>query len=318
MATIRPFTPADYEGGSRVANVVWSEYPETADSWRHEDEHRDPKCLWARWVAEDDGQIVGYGEFTQWPGQYHPRKFDIGVTVLPDHHGQGIGATLYRAILAGLEPHQPIQLKGDTREDMTRGVAFAQRLGYVEKMRSWESRLDLTTFDPAPFSTEGARAAAEGIVIKTFAELAADPERNRKLYDLSWDLIQDVPSTDPPTRMTYEYFVEERLGHPDFLADGYFVALDGADYVGYTNFWLSQASADLYTGLTGVRRSHRRRGIAMALKLRALDYAKSTGAPLVKTWNETGNEGMLAINIRLGFVRQPAWISFIKSLADEA
>ena len=69
----------------------------------------------------------------------------------------------------------------------------------------------------------------------------------------------------------------------------------------------------LYTGLTGVRRSHRRKGIALALKLRAVDYARRHGIEEVRTWNASTNEGMLGINIRLGFQRQPAWIDFVKT-----
>ena len=29
---------------------------------------------------------------------------------------------------------------------------FAERRGFVEEMRSWESRLEVATFDPAPFA----------------------------------------------------------------------------------------------------------------------------------------------------------------------
>ena len=36
--------------------------------------------------------------------------------------------------------------------------------------------------------------------------------------------------------------------------------------------------------------------------------------PLIKTWNNSGNRPILAINERLGFVRQPAWIQFRKVL----
>jgi hypothetical protein len=56
----------------------------------------------------------------------------------------------------------------------------------------------------------------------------------------------------------------------------------------------------------------------MALKVRSLAWAKATGAPEVRTWNESNNQGMLAINIALGFVRQPAWITYLKAIQDEA
>src|SRR5262249_28262313 len=69
---------------------------------------------------------------------------------------------------------------------------------------------------------------------------------------------------------------------------------------------------------TGVLREYRRRGIAMALKLRAILYAKSAGYSRIKTWNEQGNRPMLSINEALGFIKQPAWIAFAKKLSDAA
>lgn len=69
--------------------------------------------------------------------------------------------------------------------------------------------------------------------------------------------------------------------------------------------------------MTGVIRDYRKRGIATALKVRALTYAKERGAPAVRTWNEVNNDGMLGINFRLGFVRQPAWIEMGKTLKAE-
>jgi RimJ/RimL family protein N-acetyltransferase len=98
------------------------------------------------------------------------------------------------------------------------------------------------------------------------------------------------------------------------MAEGYFLALDNGQYVGLSTLWASQGVPDLYTGLTGTLRSHRRRGIALALKLSAIDYARSIGTPRIRTWNATGNEGMLAINEALGFVKQPAWIEYALEL----
>lgn len=79
-----------------------------------------------------------------------------------------------------------------------------------------------------------------------------------------------------------------------------------------------RASDDhLDTGLTGVRRAWRRKGIALALKLRAIAYARSVGAPVIRTENATTNQAMLAINEALGFAKQPAWITFVKKITDE-
>jgi len=70
----------------------------------------------------------------------------------------------------------------------------------------------------------------------------------------------------------------------------------------------------LYQGLTGVLREYRGKGIAVALKLRVLDFARKNGFDSIRTFNASTNEGMLSINAKLGFKRDLAWITFEKNL----
>lgn len=80
--------------------------------------------------------------------------------------------------------------------------------------------------------------------------------------------------------------------------------------------WINdQTYRRLDTGLTGVIRSHRRRGIATALKLRTIDYAQQHGAMTIETSNEENNP-MYQINLKLGFQPKPAWVSYRKSLTE--
>lgn len=318
-AAIRPFTPDDYPAIAAVTNAVFSDYATSSDELRRGDEQRDPKCHLGRFVAERDGAIVGLAECGQWAGMYHPRKFVLGVTVRPDWQGRGIGASLYDRALASLEPFAPLSVRGQTRSDWPPTLRFFAARGFEEGMRSWESRLDVAAFDPAPFAGAEARTAAGGIVIRTIAELAGDPDRDRKLHALDEALSRDVPHPEPHTPISFELFRRRVIEDPNLLPDAYFVALDAAtgEYAGMGQLWNSEGSADLYNGLTGVRRAYRRRGIALALKLRGIAYAQAHGRPTIKTWNESNNAAMLAINEALGFARQPAWVDLVKRLRDE-
>ena len=314
---IREFSPEDYPAVVAVGNAANPDYPRTEPEWRHEDAMHDPKLRRRRWLAEWDGRVAGFGGYHQNPWQYHPQKFTVFVAVRPEFRRRGIGGALYEHTLAALAEYDPIQLKAHARENDPDSVRFLNRHGFVEQMRDWESRLEVAAFDPAPFAGRVERVLGQGIAIRTCAELENDPARFRKLHTLEGAVEDDMPAAEPVTHSSFEAWERRVTRSPGFLPDAWSVAVDGSEYVGLTQFWASQASPVLYTGATGVRREYRRRGIALALKLRAVEYARRRGAPELRTWNEVGNEGMLSINIRLGFRRHTAAIGFVNELREE-
>src|SRR5205823_7130788 len=130
-----------------------------------------------------------------------------------------------------------------------------------------ESRLDVVAFDPASYSNLEEQLRTQGVEIKTFRELETDhPGRNHKLYALENELVMDVPNMDERTPITYDTFMHT-INSPYMLTDAYFVALCNDEYIGVNTLYRSRASNHLQTGLTGVKRAYRRRGIATALKL---------------------------------------------------
>jgi GNAT superfamily N-acetyltransferase len=270
-----------------------------------------------RVLAEADGVVVGEARYGQFPDMYHPRRFWADVAVDPRYQRQGIGTALYTQLLADLERLEPLTIRIQVRDDLAQARRFATRHGYQEDRRSWESRIVPADFDPAPYAAHRARVAADGVEIRTLAELAADPEYRQKLFAMFVEIDEDEPRPDPYTPLTYDQFEKRTFGDPNYLPEAYFIALKDGEYVGQTSLGASQGNAELYTGLTGVKRANRRRGIALALKLHALDYARAAGASVVKTWNDSINRPMLSINERLGFVKQPAWIDMVRVLREE-
>ena len=88
-----------------------------------------------------------------------------------------------------------------------------------------------------------------------------------------------------------------------------FVALDGDEVVGYARLYSIPALTHrLENGLTAVRGSHRRRGLATALKRAQISGAAANGFRELVTSSVEGNEAMRAVNERLGYKPLPAWI----------
>jgi RimJ/RimL family protein N-acetyltransferase len=79
--------------------------------------------------------------------------------------------------------------------------------------------------------------------------------------------------------------------------------------VGYARLYsLPALSQRLENGFTGVRRSHRRRGIATALKRAQVSWAAANGYRELVTSTVEGNDAMRGVNARLGYRPLPAWI----------
>jgi hypothetical protein len=114
---------------------------------------------------------------------------------------------LYDHTLGALDPFAPLSIRGQVRADWANSVHFLRVRGFGETMRSWESRLASPTSIP-PFAGAEARTGGERDQIRTFAELASDPERDHKLYELDRDLSEDVPHPEPHTPISREFFVE--------------------------------------------------------------------------------------------------------------
>ncbi|HWI64181.1 MAG TPA: GNAT family N-acetyltransferase [Symbiobacteriaceae bacterium] len=313
--TIRPFCEQDYEAFAAVSTIVY-DHTISAESMRRDDQTRDPRCLHRVWLAESDGQVVGFGEYVQFPGVYHPRKFDVGVGVLPSFRRLGIGTALYETVFEGLRPLDPISLSCGVREDWPGALAFAERRGFVEEMRSWESHLDLTTFDPTAFMAAVEAVRAQGYELRAYPELPQGEDYARRIHAMHQETRRDVPSTEPLTEVPFEQWYKH-YASPTFFPEAYWVALKDGELVGMSNIWKTDDPAVLNTGLTATRRAHRGNDVAKALKVCSLTAAKAAGYKRVRTWNATQNHGMLAINGWLGFVRQPAWISLTLQIHPE-
>lgn len=315
---IREFTADDYSAIAEIGNALYPDYRYSADEIRYDDEHFDrTKYLLKRYVAEVDRRVVGYAEYNHMPHMFHPQKFWLYVGVHPDFQRRGIGRALYESIVSDLLALKVIRAFASAREDYPRSLAFLQKNGFAETRRTWESRLAVQTLDLKKFSHYLGKFASHGLTLSSLAdERQRDPDCLRKLHELFVTIMEDVPHPDQYTPVDFEHFLRYNVEHPDAIAEGYLIAKDGEKYIGLSNLRLSKDEPkDLYQGLTGVRREYRGKGVAMALKLKTIEYARAHGYDVIKTWNDSTNEGMLAINVKLGFVRQPAWITFVKEFA---
>lgn len=315
---IRTFTADDYPaivGIDAGLNIIWPQRPRTPEAWAEADRNRNPRYKFQRWVAVMDGDVVGFGSYGQGGLDYHPQRFYVNVEVSPNYQRQGIGAALYDQVMAGLYPFDPRVLRANAFTNLPQGFPFLQKRGFYEAFRETPVHLDVASFAPGPYAGLEAKLLDKGIIVKTLRELEPDPDRDRKIYDLYWEITDDVPQEEPRIeKQNFDEWIAWGLHDPTILHDAYFVAVCGDEYVGLSEWGKDPDSDVLQGGLLGVRRTYRKQGISLAMMLRGIAYAREHGSPVLKTCTAVQNVPMQALFNKLGFARDPEWLQCQKDI----
>jgi mycothiol synthase len=315
---IRAFTENDYATVAQVEKAVYPDYADTAEEMRFYDEAREKHQLFGRFIFEDSsGDVFGTARFWQSAERYHPKKFYFDVQVLPERRSKGVGRGLLEHVLGHLAGFQAVTVRAWTRADWTHALAFLEGAGFVEEYRAWESRLDVQDFDASPYLHLEEQLKLEGIELKSYADLLGTPDLAHELWRLDLDAGRDMPDPEPFTETTFERFETRALKNPDFVPEAYVVAVKPGDdqkleFLAESTLWWSEGKADAWNGATGTRREWRGKKLALALKVKNILWAKTKGIAQIKTFNDDVNRPMLAINEKLGFVKQPAWVHFVR------
>ncbi|HLJ32370.1 MAG TPA: GNAT family N-acetyltransferase [Ktedonobacteraceae bacterium] len=309
---IRLFTPDDYVMLNKLSNTLYPDYAITVDETRFLDQHVGADGSHQRWVMEDNESLIATCEYSQFLEGGRAGEFGGNVMVHPAFQRRGIGTHMVHHLLTALQSLNAVSLRNRVREDMLAGRRFLEKQGFSETKRSWESLIDAQHFSRACFASVEAAVRAQGIEITIAPTLTDDPERDQKLYALYCELSQDVPGLARGKLMSYYAFMDYVLNGSLSLPDAFFVALHNGEYIGMSFLQASRQDDTLYTGLTGVKRAYRRHGIALVLKLHAIAYAQAHNHQQIRTWNDTTNMAILSVNERLGFVKQLAWITYMK------
>ncbi len=304
------FTSVDYPSIVDIhksLNIVWPEQPQTPEGWASADQNLSPKTKYKRWVANENGRVVGFASYIKSPWSYPPESCNINVEVNPDFQRRGIGSALYDHVIDEVHTFNPPALRADAFTNLPQGFAFLQKHGFYEAFRETPVHLDVKAFDSSPYAGLEPRLKAEGIVIKNMCELKSDPDRDRKIYNLMCEVDQDLPheGDGPNLEPPFDDWVGW-LNSPSVLPEAYFIATRGDEYIGMRE--LSRYSNDaLLGGLLGTRREYRKRGIGLAMQLRGIVYARERGYHFLKTCTAVQNFPMQNLFNKLGYARDPEW-----------
>lgn len=317
---LREFLDRDFAVRVAVSHRLNPERKYAEEEFRHWDAVlRTPPMVYRAFVVEKQstGTGVAFGDIASDPDVLDPSFLWLDVEVDPDHQHRGIGRYIGDVLLTEAHKLGARVLWAGARVDRPRDVAFAERRGFHEVRRRWDSWLELPApgFASIPDRTEA--FAREGIEFTTLAEEGPDQvDVRRRLLTLFNASLADEPRVGSYTPTSYEQFVAMNLAGPGFLPEAFLLARKDDRYVGVSNLELLPAEPGvLHQVFTGTLREFRGRGIATELKRRTVAYAQAHGYLSIRTSNDSLNQPMWAINRRLGYQRKVESVQFERSLS---
>ncbi|PZG23956.1 GNAT family N-acetyltransferase [Micromonospora craterilacus] len=243
-----------------------------------------PGVHWAAFVAEVDGEVVGWVSASRNVHTDEPIGEVSLLHVHPDHTRRGIGSALLANALEHLAPLGLRRLRGRALPD---ALPFARRHGFVPSREERFSMLELRSLPPLP------EAPAD---VRLVPLTQVDPRHVHR--------VEVAASADEPGDVLCG-----AIGYADWCADTWDnVGLDreasmGAEVDGELAA-ISLVKRDgerMWSDYTGTVPAHRGRGLARLVKLAALHRAVDRGITVAFTGNDAANAPMLAVNTGLGY-----------------
>jgi GNAT superfamily N-acetyltransferase len=241
-------------------------------------------------VAYVDGELAGAGVTA---------RSDTGGAfvqprVLASHRGRGVGGTLLRALAE--HAHALGHEEAGAHVEELAALGFAERFGFRETDRQVEQVRAIGT-------SEVPAVAPPGIEL---VPLAGRRDLADRLFDeLVREAVKDF-AVDRPIE------IDAHAWNTEWLRDTSccFVALDDGAIVGLAGYERDAEQPQRgENALTAVRRDHRGRGIARALKQATFHLAAEQGLSELYTWTQQGNVPMQALNRSLGYVDRDVTIN---------
>ena len=170
-------------------------------------------------------------------------------------------------------------------------LSFARRRGFSEERREVGLVLSLAGISPPRVQPPA------GIEIVTWAQR---PELARGMYEVDLEAHPDIPGFEDVAVEPFEDWMAHQMQRPADSPEATFIALAGAEVVGFAKLSLTAPAAAGHA-MTAVKRAWRGRGIARALKVTEITWALANGYTELHTSNEERNAPIKRLNARLGY-----------------
>ncbi len=267
-------------------------------------------------AVSQDGKVCGFNGLYRGNAN-RERLYGIYLIVNQELRRGGIGSLLYDHLLEHAQRIQARTLVAWVRDNSVESAHFALARGFVQKRHSIEMMLDLSTWDDHKCEPILQSLRAEGFTFTNMAELGDTEDARRKLFVLNSGAAATDPGSDGiPPWASFEDFNRYVCQSNWYRPDAQFIAIDTR-----TGEWVAMSAITVFDGadhaynlFTGTDMRYRGRKLAQAVKTLALRKARTYGVGSVRTSHTSTNEPIIAIDIKLGYVRTPGMLVMEKEL----
>ncbi|MGH3052489.1 MAG: GNAT family N-acetyltransferase [Gaiellaceae bacterium] len=293
---IREFRRADADKVAALLNEAEPPEGVTGPGIVHWQEKQPERAHVASWVAEEDGEIVGWSRAAMRWAVSSEQVGGLWGFVHPTQRRRGLGSELHERGAAHLLGCGARVLESWSTTEPEARLLLAQ--GFRPARKGTILALETASADLSGLPELERRMGEDGFRL---VPLAAVLDRTRDLHAVDAEAIEDVPDTYAEDDVRFEDWLDEALGHPQLTKDGSFVALHRERPVAHALIHLEPGSRIAANEMTATARDFRRRGLARLVKLATIRWAVENGFPTIMTGTDEANAGMNALNESLGY-----------------
>ncbi|RSD28704.1 GNAT family N-acetyltransferase [Mesobacillus subterraneus] len=259
-------------------------------------------------VVTPNGDLVGFGEFATgaWDPVLKPGTAQVTIRVASDWRNRGVGSLILQEIERFAHKNMVEVLLTGIQDTNDKDLRWAEKQGFMKTWHTFESRLELTGCMIGHHSDLKPR----GIRFTTLADYPQTNDYYKRFWDFWWELVSDVPGMEGKPQPDLEYMLNLTK---DFDKQGFILAVEDDRWVALS-IVIKESEEACYNSMTGVSRDYRGRGLAQAIKRKAIEYALQKNIKYIRTHNDSRNASMLAVNKKLGYQQEPGIYGLQKNI----
>tara|TARA_B100001142_G_scaffold88365_1_gene90219 strand:- start:2625 stop:3596 length:972 start_codon:yes stop_codon:yes gene_type:complete len=320
---IRKFTATNFEFEeiARVRNLVNHDSNDHPDYDKDDWKIRDKSLIRDRLLIYNKNTLIGLLYYVQGRAENNKMCF-FNIVLDPKHNNKGYRESLYQKMLNQIKKFNCNKVFSNIYDHANyqhyQKLLIKHNFKLVQTNREYSC--DIRQVDTKKYIPLIDKLESEGIrFYDSRDEMKQFPNHYKKLEELIWTYDQDIPSPEEikNTRLPFEQVMKMQTDFEENCYGVEIVAVKNGKYIGSTDIEVFPKAEPHkgWTGGLGILPDFRRKGIATAIKIKAIKKLLKKGITELRTDNEENNP-MYKINVALGFKPVPRSLEYMKDLSS--